>query len=128
MRKVVITGLGVVSAIGNNAAEFWTSLSDGRTGIGQIAKTDVTGLRFQNAGEVKGFDASAHFDEKALLWLDPFAQFGIVAAREAIADSGIEFSDDLKEMSGVITGSCLGGKTTEDEQFRQLYGGMKQVL
>ena len=126
MRKVVITGLGVVSAIGNNAAEFWTSLSDGRTGIGQIAKTDVTGLRFQNAGEVKGFDASAHFDEKALLWLDPFAQFGIVAAREAIADSGIEFSDDLKEMSGVITGSCLGGKTTEDEQFRQLYGEKRQ--
>ena len=72
------------------------------------------------------FDALAHFDEKALMWLDPFAQFGIVAAREAISDAGIEFSDDLKEMTGVITGSCLGGKTTEDEQFRLLYGERRQ--
>src|SRR5689334_17180766 len=104
MRKVVITGIGVVSAIGSNVAEFWASLSAGRSGIGQIEKTDVSGLRFQNAAEVKGFDAAEHFDEKALMWVDPFAQFGIVAAREAIADAGIEFTDDLKEISGVITG------------------------
>lgn len=126
MRKVVITGVGVVSAIGNNVGDFWASLSAGCSGIGQIEKTDVTGLRFQNAAEVKMFDALAHFDEKALMWLDPFAQFGIVAAREAISDAGIEFSDDLKEMTGVITGSCLGGKTTEDEQFRLLYGERRQ--
>ncbi|HEY2865846.1 MAG TPA: beta-ketoacyl-[acyl-carrier-protein] synthase family protein [Pyrinomonadaceae bacterium] len=126
MRKVVITGIGVVSGIGNNVGEFWTSLADGRSGIGQIAKTDVTSLRFQNAAEVKGFDADSHFDEKTLLWLDPFAQFGVVAAREAIADSGITFTGDLKEMTGVVTGSCVGGKTTEDEQFRQLYAEKKQ--
>src|SRR5690349_17131976 len=126
MRKVVITGVGVVSGIGNNANEFWTSLSAGRSGISQIVKTDVTGLRFQNAAEVKNYDPTAHFDEKTLLWLDPFAQFGIVAARESIADSGIQFSSDLQDMTGVITGSCLGGKTTEDEQFRQLYGEKRQ--
>jgi nodulation protein E len=126
MRKVVITGVGVVSAIGNSVAEFWASLSAGKSGIGQIEKTDVTGLRFQHAAEVKAFDPQSHFDEKTLLWLDPFAQFGIVAAREAIADSGREFSADLKEMTGVITGSCVGGKTTEDDQFRQLYAEKKQ--
>lgn len=126
MRRVVITGIGVVSAIGNNVAEFWASLAAGRSGIGQIEKTDVTGLRFQNAGEVRGFDPPAHFDEKSLMWLDPFAQFGIVAAREAIVDSGIAFTDGLREMSGVITGSCVGGKTTEDEQFRHLYGEKRQ--
>lgn len=126
MRKVVITGVGVVSGIGNNADEFWTSLSAGRSGISQIVKTDVTGLRFQNAAEVKNYDPATHFDEKTLLWLDPFAQFGIVAAREAISDSGIQFSSDLQDMTGVITGSCLGGKTTEDEQFRQLYGEKRQ--
>ena len=126
MRKVVITGVGVVSGIGNNADEFWTSLSAGRSGISQIVKTDVTGLRFQNAAEVKNYDPATHFDEKTLLWLDPFAQLGIVAAREAISDSGIQFSSDLQDMTGVITGSCLGGKTTEDEQFRQLYGEKRQ--
>lgn len=122
MRRVVITGVGVVSAIGNNATDFWASLSAGRSGIRQITKVDVTGLRFQKAGEVQGFDATQHFDDKALFWLDPFGQFGLVAAREAITDSGIEFSDELKDRTGVITGSCLGGKETEDEHYRLFYG------
>src|SRR5690349_17126297 len=100
MRKVVVTGIGVISAIGNNTAEFWTSLTEGRSGIGQITKTDVSTLRFQNAGEVKDFDGLAHFDEKTLFWLDPFAQFGVVAAREAVADSGIDFTGDIKDMTG----------------------------
>ena len=126
MRRVVITGIGVVSAIGNNADEFWSSLAAGRSGICEITKTEITGLRFQNAAEVRDFDPTVHFDEKALQWLDPFAQFGILAAREAISDSGIEFTHDIEEMTGVITGSCLGGKTTEDEQFRQLYGEKRQ--
>ncbi|HYJ92381.1 MAG TPA: beta-ketoacyl-[acyl-carrier-protein] synthase family protein, partial [Pyrinomonadaceae bacterium] len=126
MRKVVITGIGVISAIGNNTAEFWTSLTEGRSGISQLTKMDVSSLRFQNAAEVKGFDGLAHFDEKTLFWLDPFAQFGVVAAREAVADSGIDFTGDIKDMTGVITGSCLGGKTTEDEQFRLLYGEGRQ--
>jgi nodulation protein E len=126
MRKVVITGIGVVSAIGNNAADFWASLVAGRSGIGPITKVDVSTMRFQNAAEVKGFDPAQHFDEKNLLWLDPFSHYGIVAAREAIADSGIEFNDDLRDKSGVITGSCLGGKMTEDELYYKLYAEGKQ--
>jgi len=126
MRKVVITGIGVVSAIGNNAADFWASLVAGRSGIGPITKVDVSTMRFQNAAEIKNFDPVQHFDEKNLLWLDPFSHYGIVAAREAIADSGIEFNDDLRDKSGVITGSCLGGKMTEDDLYYKLYAEGKQ--
>ena len=126
MRKVVITGIGVVSAIGNNAADFWASLVAGRSGIGPITKVDVSTMRFQNAAEVKDFDPAEHFDEKNLLWLDPFSHYGIVAAREAIADSDIEFNDDLRDKSGVITGSCLGGKMTEDDLYYKLYAEGKQ--
>jgi len=126
VKRVVITGVGTVSALGNNAREFWESLKAGRSGIGPITKADVSTMRFTNAAEVRGFDASQHFDDKALLWLDPFSHFGIVAAREAVADSGIEFTPDLRERSGVITGSCLGGKTTEDELFYKLYAEGKQ--
>jgi len=126
MRKVVITGVGVVSAIGNNAVDFWAALEAGRSGIGPITKLDASTLRFQNAAEVSGFDPTLHFDEKNLLWLDPFSYYGIVSAREAIADSGVEFNDDLRDRSGVITGSCLGGKMTEDELYYKLYAEGKQ--
>jgi nodulation protein E len=126
MRKVVITGVGVVSAIGNNAADFWASLAAGRSGIAPITKLDASTLRFQKAAEVRDFDPAQHFDEKNLLWLDPFSLYGIVAAREAIKDSGIVFDDKLRDRSGVIIGSCLGGKMTEDELYYKLYAEGKQ--
>ena len=121
MRRVVITGVGVISGLGNNAAEFWDALSAGRSGIGPITKSETTNLRFQNAAEVRGFDETQHFEDKMLLWVDPFAHFGIVSARDAIADSGIEFDDELKDRSGVITGNCLGGKTTECDIYKKFY-------
>lgn len=126
MKRVVITGIGVVSAIGNNAAEFWDSLRNGRSGIGPIKKLDTSTIRFHNAAEIEGFDPNEHFDEKSLIWIDPFAQYGIVAAREAIASSGIEFDDRLRDKGGVITGSCLGGKMTEDALYYKLYAEGQQ--
>jgi nodulation protein E len=128
MRKVVVTGIGVVSAIGNNAHDFWDSIKAGRSGIGQISKIDVSSVKFQNAAEVRDFDPTAYFDDKGLTWLDPFAQFGVVAAREAVADSGIEFDEILRGNSGVITGSCLGGKATEDKLYFDLYAENKQRM
>lgn len=125
MRRVVVTGIGVVSALGNNVGDFWSAASAGRSGIGPITKVDKTDLRFKNAAEVRGFDAAAHFDDKSLLWLDSFSHFGIVAARQAVADSRITFTDELRDRSGVITGSCLGGKETEDSLFYDLYGAKK---
>lgn len=126
MRRVVITGIGVVSALGNNTQDFWTSLKNGRSGIQKMTKLNLPNLRFQNAAEVRGFNAEDYFDEKTLYWLDPFAQYGIVAAREAVRDSGIEFTAELKENAGVITGSCVGGKETEDNLFRKLYAEGKE--
>jgi len=121
MRRVVITGIGVITPIGNNIADFWRSITDCRPGIGPITKADTSLLRFKNGGEVKDFNAEELFDEKLLMWLDPFSQYGVQAARDAIKDSGIELTDAIKDMTGVITGSCLGGKTTEDGLYRKLY-------
>lgn len=121
MRRVVITGVGVISPIGNNAPDFWESIRACRPGIDFITKADVSQARFRKAGEVKGFVSEEHFDDKSLFWLDLFAQYGIVSAREAVKDSGIEFTDELKDMTGVLTGSCLGGITTEDGLYYKLY-------
>ena len=125
MRKVVITGIGVVSPIGADRDAFWDSLVEGRSGIGPITKVDTAELRFKNAAEVKGFDASSHFDERQMMMLDPFAHFGIVAAREAISDAGFVADEKFGSRVGIVTGSCLGGKETEDAFFYDLYANKK---
>ncbi|HSI88009.1 MAG TPA: beta-ketoacyl-[acyl-carrier-protein] synthase family protein [Pyrinomonadaceae bacterium] len=125
MRKVVITGIGIVSPIGADKSAFWESLAVGRSGIGPITKVDTAELRFKNAAEVKGFDASSHFDERQMMMLDPFAHFGIVAAREAITDAGFAADEKFGSRVGIVTGSCLGGKETEDAFFYDLYANKK---
>ena len=121
MRRVVITGLGAISALGHNAAEFWTSLVEGRCGIGPLEAPDLATLRFRNGAEVRGYNPTCHFDEKQADYLDRFAQFAVVAAREAIRDSGIEFDQASRESAGIVTGSCVGGQGTEDIGFVELY-------
>lgn len=121
-RRVVVTGLGVISALGRNQAEFWEALSKGRSGIGPIEIVDTSQVRFKNAAEVRDYKPEEHFDEKEILLLDRFAQFGLLAASEAIADAGVEWTDELRTQTGVVTGSCLGGQTTQDECFLDLYG------
>lgn len=120
-RRVVITGVGVISALGENTAEFWDALSNGRSGIGPIEAVDRSLFRFQNGAEVRGYSPAAHFEEKDASLLDRFAQFGVVAAREAVSDSGIEFTGELKERTAIVTGSCAGGQSAEDEGFVALY-------
>ncbi|MBL8185747.1 MAG: beta-ketoacyl-[acyl-carrier-protein] synthase family protein [Blastocatellia bacterium] len=121
MRRVVITGIGVVSALGGNQSEFWDRLRSGEAAIGPITKVDTSDLRFKNAAEVRDFNAADHFDDRLQTLLDPFAQYGLAAAREAITSAGIEFDDLLRDRTGVVTGSCLGGKMTEDGLFYDLY-------
>jgi nodulation protein E len=120
-RRVVVTGVGVVSAIGLGQSAFWDSLSAGRPGIGPVTVTDMSALRFQNGGQAWGFDPAAHFPGKEIDFLDRFAQFALVAAREAVRDAAIEFTPELRERSAVVTGSCLGGKMTEEEGYVNLY-------
>jgi nodulation protein E len=120
-RRVVITGIGVISALGRNAAECWRALSEGRPGIAPIEAVDRSQLRFENGAEVRGYVPEDFFDPKEAGFLDRFAQFALIAAKEAVADAGVEWSGDLRERSAVVTGSCAGGQSTQDVGFVDLY-------
>ena len=120
-RRVVVTGIGVISALGRNAAEFWQALAECRCGIGPIESADIIGLRFSNGGEVHGYTSAEYFQNKEADFLDRFAQFAVIAGREAVRDSGIEWTPELRDRSAIITGSCVGGQNTEEEGYQNLY-------
>jgi nodulation protein E len=120
-RRVVVTGVGVVSALGRNAREFWETLVKGESGIGPIKQLDMTGVKFKNGAEARGWAAEDHFEGKQIDFIDRFAQFAVVAAREAVKDAGIEWTPNLREQTGIVTGSCVGGMSSEDACFRDLY-------
>ena len=120
-RRVVVTGIGVVSSLGRNAGAFWEALHQGCSGIAPLASVDPALLRFSNAAEVRDFAPSHHFDDKEISLLDRFAQFGVVAAREALVQARIEWTQALRESTAIVTGSCVGGQTTEDDGFVNLY-------
>ncbi len=117
--RVVVTGIGVISAIGADCSSFWNSLQSGRSGIRPIASVDVSGFRFQNGAEVPGYDPLRYFDEKQAGFLDRFAQFALIAAREAVNESGVTFEDVSR--TAVITGSCVGGQCSMDNEFVEVY-------
>jgi nodulation protein E len=121
MRRVVVTGIGVISALGRSAAEFWYSLEHGCSGIAPMETVDRTLLRFQNGAEVKGYKPADYFEEKQSDYIDRFAQFAVIAAREAVEDSGNELDQDFRESAAIITGSCVGGQCSEDGGFVDLY-------
>jgi nodulation protein E len=120
-RRVVITGLGVISSLGRNCAQFWDSLSRGASGIGLLETVDRSRLRFQNAAEVRGYDTGEYFDGDRATLLDRFTQFGLIAAREAVQAAGIEWSPRLRERTGIVTGSAMGGQTRTDEAYADLF-------
>ena len=121
MRRVAITGLGAICALGRTVSETAQSLQAGRSGIGPIESVDVSQLRFQNGAEVRGYTHQPYFDDRRADFIDRFAQFAVIAAREAVADSGIEWTPDLRETAAIITGSCVGGQSTEDIGFYEVY-------
>jgi nodulation protein E len=120
-RRVAVTGIGVISALGLTRPEFWEALAAGRSGIRPMTLVPEGSTRYPNGAEVPGYRASDFFDEKEAGFLDRFSQFALIAAREAVADSGITFNDALRENAAIVTGSCAGGQTTEDEGFHGLY-------
>ncbi|MCB1020644.1 MAG: beta-ketoacyl-[acyl-carrier-protein] synthase family protein, partial [Acidobacteria bacterium] len=128
MRRVVVTGVGVVSSIGCTAADFWASLSSGSPGIRPLAG-DFHGqqLRLRCAAQVS-LDLAQHFEPKQAAYLDRFAQLGMVAAREALRDSALELTPELAEQTAIATGSSLGGKQIEDDGYVQLYAKSAQRL
>ncbi len=120
-RRVAITGLGVVCSLGRNITEFWDSLCRGICGIGPLDLVDRSQLRFQNAAEVRGYVAEDHFSPDQITIYDRFTQFCMMAAREAVAASGLSWDAELRERTGIVTGSATGGQTTEDAAFADLY-------
>jgi nodulation protein E len=120
-RRVVVTGLGVICALGNNTSETWNAVSEGRSGIAPIRSIDLSKLRFRNGAQVCGYDPSKHFEASRARLLDPFSQFAVIAAREALKDSGIKLAPELCEKAAIVTGSSMGGQSTQDAGFAKLY-------
>ena len=121
MRRVVITGIGVICATGSNRKEFLNSLQNGICGISRIEGDEISDLRFQCGGQVKTFDPAEYMSLKEADMIDRFAQFAVAAAAQAVEHSGIEWTDDLRDRSAIITGSCVGGQATENQGFYDVY-------
>ena len=121
MRRVAITGMGAISALGRDVSEFAAAVLEGKSGIGRIESTDCSALRFQNGAEVRGYSHQPYFDDRRADFLDRFAQFAVIAAREAVAGAGVEWTNELRETAAIITGSCVGGQSTEDIGFHEVY-------
>jgi nodulation protein E len=121
MRRVAITGVGSISALGRNTTEFAESLSEGRSGIAPIESADCSQLRFQNGAEVRAYSHQPYFDDRRADFMDRFAQFAVIAAREAVEDARVVWTPELRETSAIITGSCVGGQSTEDIGFVEIY-------
>jgi nodulation protein E len=121
MHRVVITGTGVVSPLGNNAASFWQALLAGTSAIREIVGVDAAQVRFKNGAEIRNYVPEDHFEAKEIPFMDRFAQFAVLAAREAIGEAGIEWTPELRETTAVITGSCLGGRAAEEAGYWELF-------
>jgi nodulation protein E len=120
-RRVAITGLGIISPLGLNLEENWKSLSEGRAAIGPIQGADCSTLRFKNGAEVTGYDPVTHFPGGKDAYIDRFAQFSVVAAREALRNAGLELTAELRERSAIVCGSAVGGQAAIEAGFQDLW-------
>ena len=121
-RRVVITGIGALTPIGNNTAEFWDGLKNGKNGIAHITKFDTEAVQSKAvcAGELKNFDPTTVVEKKETKRLDMFSIYGMAVADEAVKMSGIDLESIDKHKFGVVFGSGIGGLTTIEEQGRRL--------
>jgi nodulation protein E len=121
MNRVVITGAGTINAIGQSVPETLQAMQDGKCGIGALEFRDVDRLAIRIGGQVRGFEAETRFNRQQLSLYDRFTQFTLIAAKEAIAQSGLEFSGALSATSGVVLGTAGGGVSTWDDNYRSVY-------
>lgn len=122
VQRVVVTGLGAVSPLGHTVGSYWDNLKRGKSGLGPVTLTPANDELTQKvAAEVKDFDPLKYFAERQLSTLDRVSQFAIVAAREAIAQSGLTFDMPLSLRTATIVGVGVGGQTTHDDSFRRVY-------
>lgn len=119
--RVVITGAGTINPLGADVASTLRAMSAGQSAVTTLAIRDQSRLSVQIGAPVIGFDPAEHFPSERLRFLDRFSQFAVVAARQAILQSGLELSDNLKALAGVIVGTAGGGLSTSDDNFRAVY-------
>jgi len=117
LRKVVITGLGLITPIGNTVEDFWNSLLTGKSGAARLTAFDPSYFSCQIAAEVKNFNPADYMTDKEARRLDPFVQFGLAASKLAIENSGLELDKELKDRIGVAIGSGIGGLHTIEREF-----------
>ncbi|MDX2496071.1 MAG: beta-ketoacyl-ACP synthase II [Desulfuromusa sp.] len=128
MRRVVVTGIGVVSPLGTGIEKNWSAITSGQSGIGSITRFDASDLPTQIAGEVNDFNAEDYIDKKEIKKMDLFIQYGLAAATMALEDSGLEINDKNAERVGVLVGSGLGGLPAIEKYHKvMLERGYKKV-
>lgn len=120
MRRVVVTGMGAITPIGNDIASFWQAIKNGECGVDTIKSFDPSEFKTQIAGEVKNFDPTEYIEKKEARKMDQFTQYALVAAMEAVKNSGIDMSKEDPWRVGVISGSGIGGIKTLEEQHAVL--------
>lgn len=116
VRRVVVTGLGALTPIGNSIPQYWEGLINGVSGAGRITRFDASKFKTQFACEIKNYDPLAHFDRKEVRKFDPYAQYGMISAEEAVADSGLDLTTTDLERVGVIWASGIGGLVTFQDE------------
>ena len=121
MNRVVITGAGTINPLGSDVPATLLAMQEGRCGIGPLEIEDVDRLTIQIGGQIKDYDEAAHFNRQQIALYDRFTQFALLAAREAIGQSGLTFSGELADHSGVVFGTSGGGLNTQDENYRAVY-------
>ena len=119
-RRVVVTGLGVISPVGNDVPSAWSALLAGRSGVGPITRFDASALHCRIAGEVKGFDVTSVMSAKEARRLDTFIHYGVAAATEALRDCGLEVTDANRDRIGCVIGSGIGGLPMIEENHSEL--------
>ena len=120
-RRVVITGLGAITPIGNNVEEFWKGIKEGKCGIDEITHFDTTNYKVKLAAEVKGYNPEEYFDRRGAKRLDEFSQYAIIAAKEAWNDSKLDKEKENMERVGVILGSGIGGLETMEKEMANIH-------
>ncbi len=121
MRRVVITGAGTINPLGHGVPATLEAMREGRCAIGPLEMRDVERLGVRIGAQVRGYDPEAHWNRQQIALYDRFTQFTLIAAREAIAQSGLVFTGELADRSGVVLGTSGGGLTTQDENYRAVY-------
>lgn len=119
MKRVVVTGLGALTPIGNNVDEFWNALTEGKSGAARITHFDPSQFRTHFSAELKNFDPKEHLDRNEIKRTDPFSQYALVATEQAVQDSGLNFEKMDPFDTGVIWGTGQGGMLTFEEQVRE---------